>query len=255
MSRDSLKKLKSEFSEMAGAFFKNMEIESDRGAILVTASVLEVLLEKQLRLKFSSDPNVIRESIDPLFKRGPLNSFMSKIHILRALKIINEEIYSDLEIIRKLRNNVAHYYGDVNFNSQNIVKLIKKLKCEEIDINRIPTSDGMSIPYVFSKESPNKSNSSINKNRARFLSSVSFIANVLINQLVSFAEGYEYEALKILTILKKLESENELSKREKIVEELINEYRDAMNDLKDSEGSKKVIETFKSFIHITSNEQ
>ena len=85
--------------------FEALSKESDRGLILVSASYINDVLESLLRAKFSLNHKKPKSTIDPLFTTfGPLSTFSAKIKISYAIDLIEEWIYKDLEILRKLSN-------------------------------------------------------------------------------------------------------------------------------------------------------
>jgi hypothetical protein len=80
--------------------------ESDRGAVLVAASLLDTSLEAALRKKLA--PATKNE--DPLFNGGysPLRSFAAKIELAFRLGLISRETRRMLHILRDIRNDFAH---------------------------------------------------------------------------------------------------------------------------------------------------
>ena len=78
--------------------------ESDRGCVLVAAAMLDELLADLFR-KFLRPGTA-----DELLKQGsPLGFFSSRIQMAYAMGIINKEARDDLEIIRRIRNDAAHF--------------------------------------------------------------------------------------------------------------------------------------------------
>ncbi len=107
--------------------------ESDRGCVLVGASILNEDLEILLRKKFSSEKKVVKDSVNSLFfVMGPLASFWSKIQLSNALMLLPDGMYNDLEIIRKIRNKFAHHHEPVDFNNTEIISLIEKLNYGQV---------------------------------------------------------------------------------------------------------------------------
>jgi hypothetical protein len=49
--------------------------------------------------------------------QGPLRSFGSKISLVYALGIANEELSRDMDLIRKVRNHFAHNLWEAKFDS------------------------------------------------------------------------------------------------------------------------------------------
>ncbi|MBZ0261484.1 MAG: DUF4145 domain-containing protein [Hyphomicrobiales bacterium] len=58
---------------------------------------------------------------------GPLSNFSSKIDIAFSLSIIDAQMRNQLHIVRKIRNEFAHATKQVNFQTDKILELCKKL--------------------------------------------------------------------------------------------------------------------------------
>ena len=102
--------------------------ESDRGAVLVGIAVIDESLTDLLQAAFVNDPPVQQVSITSLFSpNGPLATIWSKIHLANALGLLHPDVYSNLEIIRKLRNRFAYQKDPVDFLDTNVEQLINKL--------------------------------------------------------------------------------------------------------------------------------
>lgn len=108
--------------------FQEMFEESDRGCILIGASVLDELLDKLLRQRLSPSKHAADKAVDPLFAgMGPLSSFSSKIKLAYCIGILNQWEFEDLERIRKIRNKAAHEYTAKTFTNNEIIQITKKL--------------------------------------------------------------------------------------------------------------------------------
>jgi hypothetical protein len=89
------------WNEMVGAFHS----ESDRGAAILAGSFVENYLGLFLRHK-AHDERVA----DQLFgAMGPLATFSQRIAVAYAFGLVKQAEYSDLELIRKIRNYFAHH--------------------------------------------------------------------------------------------------------------------------------------------------
>jgi DNA-binding MltR family transcriptional regulator len=76
------------------------------GIVLSMAAILDNTLERVLRKTLKPLPNKLYKRLFESF--GPLGSFSNKILMARALGIITNEIYQELEKIREIRNIFAH---------------------------------------------------------------------------------------------------------------------------------------------------
>jgi DNA-binding MltR family transcriptional regulator len=80
--------------------------ESDRGCVLVAASMLDATIESLLRSFFLDEKKVV----NGLLGQGrPLATFSSRVDTCRAVGVISQDMYSDLHIVRKIRNGAAHF--------------------------------------------------------------------------------------------------------------------------------------------------
>ena len=86
-----------------GAEFKK---ESDRGAVLVAAAMLEEALRELLLAHLVPSTS----STDLLFEgtNAPLNAFSSKIDMSFRLGLVSDRFCRDLHVVRRMRNDVAH---------------------------------------------------------------------------------------------------------------------------------------------------
>ena len=103
--------------------------ESDRGAVIVAAALLEEELDQILEEAIRSN-NVTEKYVKSMFDlSGPLSSFSSKSLICFGFGFISKEIFDDLTKIRKLRNKFAHSSKEVNFLSPEIEDSISTISC------------------------------------------------------------------------------------------------------------------------------
>lgn len=106
-------------------FRQTLSKETDRGCALMAASFLENEIERLLRDKLVGTSSFI----DQLFDfNGPLGTFSSKIKMCYGVGLISKEIMSDLDLIRKIRNDFGHDYKPIDFNTPAIKSRIENLK-------------------------------------------------------------------------------------------------------------------------------
>jgi DNA-binding MltR family transcriptional regulator len=112
-------------------FFASLKQESDRGCALVAAEMLAGALEALLRKSMTEKGNVRKGCVQQLFSDfGPLGSFAAKTDLCLALQLIDEELFTALTTIRKVRNKFGHSSGPLTFEEQGISALIDNLKVE-----------------------------------------------------------------------------------------------------------------------------
>ena len=103
--------------------------ESDRGAVIVAAALLEDDLTEILK-KMVQRNGLSAKYVNEMFDlSGPLSSFSSKALICYGFGIISEEIFNDLTKIRKLRNKFAHSSDKVDFLSSEIEDHVAEIQC------------------------------------------------------------------------------------------------------------------------------
>jgi hypothetical protein len=91
------------------------EKESDRGSALVAVAWVDDALEACLRSRFR-DEKTIADSV--LRQDGPLGSFSSRIKTAYLLGVITASLYTDLDNLRKIRNEFAHVRRKARFKDQ-----------------------------------------------------------------------------------------------------------------------------------------
>ena len=116
-------------------FYDQMEAESDRGAVIVSVSLLDELLCNLLKAKLL--PSL--EKCDELFESAfsPFSSFSAKIDLAYRLGIIGHNLRSSLHLLRKLRNDFAHasiIKGFDHPSTQNRIRELVKLNTRILDI-------------------------------------------------------------------------------------------------------------------------
>jgi hypothetical protein len=97
-------------------FLEQLRKESERGEVMISASVLDDLLRKTVEAFL-----VVGGSAEKLLTgfNAPLGSFSSRIEAAHALGLISDEEFHDANVIRKIRNEFAHTLT-TSFEDQNI---------------------------------------------------------------------------------------------------------------------------------------
>lgn len=104
---------------------KLLSKETDRGIAIIGGEFLSNELEEVLKIKLVGNNQLKKK----LFQsNGPLNTFSSKIKMAYAMGIISKDVYNNLEKLRDIRNCFSHTYIDINFNTEEISKFIKKFE-------------------------------------------------------------------------------------------------------------------------------
>jgi mannitol operon repressor len=106
------------------AFVKEFKAETDRGAALIGAALVDSELEKLLRSHFLGG-----ESTDQLLTgSGPLSTFSSRIRMCYSLGLITKLEYKESDIIRRVRNEFAHKLHGLSFGDMRIADLCGSLR-------------------------------------------------------------------------------------------------------------------------------
>ena len=105
-------------------FLEEFNKESERGTVLLAATYLDEQL-KEILESFLIDKKQSREILNnPL---SGLGSFHSRVLMSYCLGLIQENEYKKIEIIRKIRNEFAHQWDNISFETQKISNLCNKL--------------------------------------------------------------------------------------------------------------------------------
>jgi hypothetical protein len=141
-------------AEVAEAFEKYSTLlkrESDRGAVIVGAAILDDLLQEVVVARLVSSP----EREDELFDgyNSPCSSFGSRIDLAYRIGSITARVRSDLHLIRRMRNDAAHTGEHRDFESPQIQSRLRELVRREgglLDIVRklaaAHIAKGLSVP-------------------------------------------------------------------------------------------------------------
>jgi mannitol operon repressor len=119
-----LSEIRPDLSELV-ALLPKLNAESDRGFILVVCSFLDVILKEVVLCFLRPGADSTKKLV--LSDRAPLQSFSAKIDFCHAGSLISDDIYENLQILRKIRNEFAHKVS-VDYADKDIVKLISKFK-------------------------------------------------------------------------------------------------------------------------------
>jgi DNA-binding MltR family transcriptional regulator len=106
-SKQIIEKMKVDFYPSIGwDFIYSLTNESNRGAVLIGTAKVEEYIEK---LIISVLPKQEKKYKLGLLKYpGALSSFSSKIELSFAFRLIDENLYNALNVLRKIRNKAAH---------------------------------------------------------------------------------------------------------------------------------------------------
>jgi DNA-binding MltR family transcriptional regulator len=116
--------------------YKELDKESDRGAVLVAGAMLEEALAALLVTHFVANPT----ATDPLFDgpNAPLQSFSAKIDAGYRMGLFSDRFCRDLHVIRRIRNDVAHRAAGCSFQDTSIADRVRALTASHGIFKRSP---------------------------------------------------------------------------------------------------------------------
>lgn len=99
-------------------FRESLSRESDRGSALMAAAYIDEKLAELLKKYLIKDKQkVIKDLFD---FSGALGTFSSRANMAYGLGLIPENIYDDINVLRKIRNDFAHNSDFLTFESEPI---------------------------------------------------------------------------------------------------------------------------------------
>lgn len=109
------------------AFLREFQSETDRGAALVGAALIDQKLADTLRSFF-----VLGKTASALLDGGtaPLASFSARIKVAHALGLIDNFELTECDLIRKVRNEFAHSIHGTSFTEPKITALCDHLQSD-----------------------------------------------------------------------------------------------------------------------------
>ena len=110
--------------EALAAFLSEFNRESDRGAALTAAAVLDERLAEILAA-FFADTHSAKELISGF--NAPLGSLASRAAAAHALGLIQDNELKEITLIRKIRNEFGHSWQGVSFSGGRVADLCNQL--------------------------------------------------------------------------------------------------------------------------------
>lgn len=110
--------------------------ETDRGAVILAASLFDIQLETLLKDFLIPDHG----SDDELFESttAPLSSFSAKILMAYRLGLITKRFARDLNLIRKIRNEFAHNIHGCSFEHSSVKSRVHELSKSSSISTKLP---------------------------------------------------------------------------------------------------------------------
>lgn len=111
-------------------FRNNLSKESDRGMALMGSAYIDDRLAVLLKAYFVDDKKVIKLMFD---FTGPLGTFSSRLNMAYSLGLMSKNIYTDCNILKKIRNDFAHVPSPMSFDDEPIKSRCHALITHGID--------------------------------------------------------------------------------------------------------------------------
>ena len=115
----------SDYVQDLGAFFTELQRETDRGLPLVAAALIDEKLLETLQAFLCPGKTSERLLTDP---NAPLGTFSARIDACLALALIDEPEYREITLLRKVRNRFAHSKHGMSFKDEKVVGLCASLE-------------------------------------------------------------------------------------------------------------------------------
>jgi mannitol operon repressor len=114
-------------AEDLAKFVDELKEETDRGLPLVATALLDHLLQETLRA-FFCEVKSVQSLLDE--GNGPLSTFSSRINACHALGLIDDYEWSEVTLLRKIRNLFAHRKHGFDFDDSTVRGLCYSLKSD-----------------------------------------------------------------------------------------------------------------------------
>ena len=106
------------------AAMAEIEKQTDRGAAIVGAAYVELVLREAITARMADLPDIMKLLFE---NRGPLQDFGARIQAAYALGIYGRQAYHDLCIIKEIRNAFAHSAAAMDFDHEDVTRRCSKL--------------------------------------------------------------------------------------------------------------------------------
>ncbi|EGR3934234.1 MltR family transcriptional regulator [Vibrio cholerae] len=108
-------------------FRKTLNSETDRGCALMAAAYIDEKLGELLKAYLVDDPKIIERMFD---FNGPFGTFSSRIDSTYSLGLLPGNVYKDIHLLRKIRNDFAHVSTPLTFDDEPISS-----RCRELNLD------------------------------------------------------------------------------------------------------------------------
>lgn len=126
-------------------FLKEFQDETDRGAALVGAALLDKQLFNLLKSLFLDK----KESLE-LIAGGsaPLGTFSARIKACYCLGLITDIEHGEIQLVRKVRNEFAHQTHGLTFDNEKVKSLCGNLRNRMPETEEPPVEVGVRTKFI-----------------------------------------------------------------------------------------------------------
>jgi hypothetical protein len=118
--------------------FEELNRQTDRGAAIIGAALLDTLLEEALLMSFLRISSRIRDDLFGSYK--PLAPFAAKINVGFAIGLLTTHLHHDLMLVRQIRNKFAHHVEPLEFGNPDIGPLCQRLETKKLSGVKVPSN-------------------------------------------------------------------------------------------------------------------
>jgi len=112
-------------SSIFPSFHDQLNKESDRGAVIVAAALIEDELQSLIKARLVSSLEKDDELFDTPY--APISTFAAKIDLAYRLGLITFEVRKTFHLLRKMRNDFAHLTSKIDFSDNSVKNRLREL--------------------------------------------------------------------------------------------------------------------------------
>ncbi len=158
--------------------------ESDRACVILVASWTDHLLRIKLAQEFSRGNSDARAAL--FLSNGPFATFSAKLNAVYCADWIDGDVYHDLQLIRKLRNDFAHSIDSHTLHDEPFPAMVAKLrvpKRQYHDWGQLGAAATDTGVVLFTSERPDEAIEDLDVSKITFRMGASVILAVLVVNL------------------------------------------------------------------------
>lgn len=158
--------------------------ESDRACVVLVASWVDHFLRFKLAQEFSKGNSDARGAL--FSSNGPFATFSAKLNVVFCAGWIDRDLYHDLHVIRKLRNEFAHSIDSYTLDDEPFPSMVAKLRAPKRqyhDWRQVGAAATDSGVVLFTGERPAEATEDLDVSRITFRMGASVIVAVLVANL------------------------------------------------------------------------